>query len=189
MTPWLGRIENTRKLTRFQDIPQMTQAGSWECDFDLEGAWHQIKKWVAAEDGTSPLDLNPDFQRAHVWTEAQQIAWLEFWLRGGKTGRVLYFNHSGWFRKWDGDFVVVDGKQRIEAIRRFLDNEIPTYGSLCREFTDMPRAFVQTIKINVNDLQSRAAVLQWYIEFNAGGTPHTDADIQRVRELLEAERK
>ena len=175
------------KYTRFQDIPQLTRAGSWECDFDLENAWKQIQKWQADDDGGGALDLNPDFQRAHVWTEAQQIAWLEFFLRGGKTGRVLYFNHEGWGRGYQGSFVVVDGKQRIEAIRRFIENEIPVFGSYFSEFTDRLR-LVQTVKINVNDLKTRANVLQWYIEFNAGGTPHTDAEIERVRDLLEKER-
>jgi len=39
----------------------------------------------------------------------------------------------------------------------------------------------------MNDLKTRAEVLQWYIEFNAGGTPHTEAEINRVRELLKKE--
>ena len=175
------------KYTRFQDIPQYTRAGSWECDFDLEGAWHQIQKWQADEDGGGALDLNPDFQREHVWSEAQQIAWLEFFVRGGKTARVLYLNHEGWGRSYTGSFVVVDGKQRIEAIRRFIENEIPIFGSYFHEFTDRLR-LCQTIKINVNDLKTRAQVLRWYIETNSGGTAHTDAEIERVRELLKAEK-
>ena len=31
------------------------------------------------------LQFNPDFQRGHVWTEGQQIAFMEFLLKGGKT--------------------------------------------------------------------------------------------------------
>jgi len=37
----------------------------------------------------------------------------------------------------------------------------------------------------VNNLKTRKEVLQWYIEFNSGGTVHTDAEIQRVKKLLE----
>jgi hypothetical protein len=170
------------KLTRFQDVPQLTRSGSWECDFPLDYVWLQIENWQT-EDG---LDINPDFQRAHVWTEAQQIAWLEFFLRGGKTGRTLYFNHTAWGRTYKGWSVIVDGKQRLEAIRRLVHNEIPVFGSYLREFTDSLR-LTQTIKINMNDLPTRAAVLQWYLEFNAGGTPHTNEEIDRVRVLLAAE--
>lgn len=174
------------KITRYQDIPQFTTEGNWECDFNLDGVWAQVESWQREGHGMAALDINPDFQRAHVWSEHQQVAWLEFFLRGGKTGRVLYFNCTGWMRKWEGPFVIVDGKQRLEAIRRFLHDEIRVFGSRHSEFTDSLRIH-RTMKLHVNDLPTRAAVLQWYLEFNTGGTPHTDAEIERVRELLKAE--
>jgi len=43
------------------------------------------------------------------------------------------------------------------------------------------------MKINVNDLQTRAEVLQWYIDFNSGGVVHTAEEIARVKALLEKE--
>lgn len=172
------------KLTRFQDIPQFTRSGNWACDFGIDDVWSQIKKWQTPEQGS--LDISPDFQRAHVWSEAQQIAWLEFFMRGGRTGRIFYFNHPGWMGLWKGDFVIVDGKQRLEAVRRFTENEIQVFGSYRSEFTDRLRIH-QSLKLHVNDLKTRAEVLQWYIEFNSGGTPHTDAEIARVRKLLDAE--
>jgi hypothetical protein len=75
----------------------------------------------------------------------------------------------------------------LEAIRRFTHNEIAVFGSYRREFTDNLR-LCQTIKLHMNDLATRAEVLQWYLEFNAGGTPHTAAEIERVRQLLAAEK-
>ena len=39
--------------------------------------------------------------------------------------------------------------------------------------------------VNVNDLQTKREVLQWYIEMNSGGTPHTEAEIERVKKLME----
>lgn len=172
------------KLTRFRDIPQITQAGSWECDFNIDSCWEQIQKWQTEKPG--PLDLDPDFQRGHVWTTEQQIAWMEFILRGGKTSRVIYFNHAGWMRDWTGPFVVVDGKQRLEAVRRFLCNEIPVFGSFRREYADT-LGVRHTLKFNMNDLRTRAEVLQWYCEFNSGGTPHTEEELDRVRGLLREE--
>ena len=44
------------------------------------------------------------------------------------------------------------------------------------------------MKINVNDLPTRKNVLQWYIEHNAGGTIHTEEEINRVKELLKKEK-
>lgn len=35
-----------------------------------------------------------------------------------------------------------------------------------------------TIKVNVNDLKTEKEVLQWYVDMNAGGTPHTKEEIE-----------
>ena len=175
------------KYTKFDDIPQFTQPGSWECDYDLSSLVTFIDELVQGKGARQKLDLNPDFQRGHVWNEAQQIAWIEFFLRGGKTGRVIYLNNPGWQRNYEGEFVLVDGKQRLEAARRFLNNEIPAFGSLFKEYTDKMRLVGATMRLNVNTLQTRREVLKWYIDMNAGGTPHSNDEIRKVQELLEKE--
>ena len=42
---------------------------------------------------------------------------------------------------------------------------------------------------NVNNLKTKAEVLVWYIEFNTGGTVHTEEEINKVKMLLENETK
>lgn len=42
---------------------------------------------------------------------------------------------------------------------------------------------------SVNDLQTKAEILQWYIEMNSGGTPHTSKEIERVKKLLDQEKQ
>jgi len=175
-------------MPNLRDIPPFTRDGNWECDFDLRG----VMGFLEDQDNRDmKIDLNPDFQRAHVWTEGQQILWLQHHLRGGKSGRYLYFNHPGWMSSYKGDFVLVDGKQRIEAIRRFLNNEIKVFDHYWEEYADHNRPLVtrNTMRINVNNLPTRAAVLQWYIEMNAGGTPHTDEEIAKVLALYDEEVK
>lgn len=174
-----------QKITRFEDIDKFTTDGGWECNYRWDSAIDTLEEWVKED----RLNLNPDFQRFHVWTEEQQIAFVEFFLRGGKTGRVIYFNHPGWQRNYAGEFVLVDGKQRIEALRRFRDNEIKVFGSYLKEYTDKISWTDYTIRINVNTLQTRAEVLQWYIDMNAGGTPHTSEEIEKAKWLLKKELK
>lgn len=139
----------------------------------MDRVLYQIGVWQKEEG----LDTDPDFQRLHVWTEKQQTAWLEFMFKGGKTGRVLYLNNPTWNHRYDSkysEFVLVDGKQRFEAIRKFYANEIKAFGQYKSDFGDEPDMLRQSrMLLNVNDLQSRKDVIQWYVEFNAGGTPHT----------------
>ena len=78
----------------------------------------------------------------------------------------------------------VDGLQRLTAMRRFLKNEIPIFGTYCNEFEDSNALYSIPIKFNVNCLQTRKEMLQWYIDMNSGGTIHSEEEINRVKKLL-----
>lgn len=173
------------KYTRFEDIPKFIQHGMYEVDIRPDSLMSTIAEHVKS-DG---LQLDPDFQRGHVWSTAQQRAYIEFFLRGGKTARVLYFNCPSWYRAANppidyNDFVIVDGKQRLEAWRKFFANKLKVFGSYQRDFTDHIRGSTHTMKMNVNDLQSKADVLRWYLDMNSGGTVHSNQDLVRVKKLL-----
>lgn len=173
------------KITRFRDIPKFTKDGSWQADFDFINLISFIDEHIEKYG----LQLNTNFQRGHVWTEEQQIKWIEFFLKGGKTSRIIYLNKPDWNDSVpDGaynDFVCVDGLQRLTAIRRFVNGEIPVFRSYINEFEDRMSIIRDSIKVNVNDLKSEKEVLQWYVDMNSGGIPHTDKEIERVKKMIE----
>lgn len=165
---------------KFKDIPRFTRAGSYQVNMPLK----YFVKWIKQEQEESGLELNPDFQRGHIWNEKQQIAYIEFLLRHGKSGRVIYFNCPNWSMGGrDSEFVCVDGLQRTTAIMRFINNEIPAFGVLYKDFEDDMPSDIDVL-VNINELKTREEVLRWYIEMNEGGTPHTKAEIQRVKNML-----
>lgn len=82
------------------------------------------------------------------------------------------------------DFVCVDGLQRITAVTKFLKNEIKVFDSYYKDFEDKIPLSVDLI-FNVNDLKSEKEVLQWYVDMNAGGTPHAIEEIERVKKMIE----
>lgn len=168
-------------ILRFRDIPQFIQTGGYAVNVNLFHLERQINDFV--EEG---LQMNPDFQRGHVWTEQQQIAYVEYFLRGGRSGLDIYFNHPNWQsggEAKEGEFVCVDGLQRITACLRFMRNEIPIFGKYLNEFEDevTQRA---SFRFNINELQTREEVLTWYLEMNFAGTPHTKEELDRVTDLL-----
>lgn len=174
---------------KYSDIIPFIRAGSYEVDVSLSS----LEKTLEFFEKDYGLELNPDFQRGHVWTEAQQVAYLEFLFRGGVSAKVIYFNSPAFgTRDADSDLpdtvVCVDGLQRLTAAIRFLHNEIKVFGHYFNEFEGSPRV-MQGLRFNVNSLQKKADILQWYIEFNSGGTIHTKEEIERVQKMLEEERR
>lgn len=174
------------KITRFRDIPQLTRFGNWQINISLADLPYQIKKWQ--EDEYYNLQLNPKFQRGHVWTEQQQISYIEFVLRGGKPARTIYFNKPSWggvspSTQYD-EFVCVDGLQRVTAVLKFINNEIKVFGSCYKEFKDHLPSNAELL-FNVNNLQTEKEVLRWYVDMNAGGTPHSNDEIERVKRMIQ----
>jgi len=172
-------------MPTFQSIPFFTPNGSYEIDVSLNHLVRSIEGYKQEYN----LDMDPDFQRGHVWTQEQQIRFIEFILRGGRSARIIYFNHPAWHR---GDvtrhrLVLVDGKQRLNAALRFMNNEIPAFGHLRSEYTDQPDYIRSSLRFCINDLKTRRQVLQWYLDLNTGGVVHTSDEIEKVKALLAQE--
>jgi hypothetical protein len=169
---------------RFRDIPQLTQA-HYAVDVPLGSLLEHLDRYKKEYD----LQLCPDFQRGHVWTEEQQAKYVEFLLRGGQSSRDILFNHTRWNRLSgpEGEFVCVDGLQRLTACTKFLGNELKVFGYYRNEFEDQLRDMCNTLRFHINDLPTRKQVLAWYLELNDGGTVHTENELARVRTLLAQE--
>lgn len=163
---------------KFKDIEKFTSMGSYTSDVPFDFVKINLDRFITEH----KLQMCPDFQRGHVWTTKQQIAYIEYLFKGGKSGTTVYFNQPGWLNGFDGEFVVVDGLQRLTAITRFLENEIKVFGYYYRDYDRIDAEI--TIKFCINNLKTRAEVLKWYLEMNSGGVVHTEDELNRVRKML-----
>jgi uncharacterized protein with ParB-like and HNH nuclease domain len=125
-----------------------------------------------------------------VWSAQQKIAYVEYILKGGFSGRDIFFNYPNWgaFTRPKGDvpaiMELVDGKQRLTSIIGFLKNEFPVFGHYRDDYTDhLPD---KGLRFNINNLEWRKDVVEWYIGMNTGGSIHTDEDLAPAYELLKS---
>lgn len=174
------------KQVNFNDIaPRFTKSAAYCIDVPwiiLESTLREWEKWT-------PIDIDPDYQRAHVWTKGQQIRYVEYIMRGGHAAKEIYWNCAGWpngLKLHGTPMELVDGKQRLTAVRRFLANDLPVFGFFKDQITKFPGLDL-ALKFYVNNLETRKEVLQWYLDLNEGGTPHTEDELAKVRALLKKE--
>lgn len=179
---------------KYEDIKQFTSPAhymvtqSWEY---LESTLDNYADRTGIA-GCLGLDLDPDFQRGHVWSVDKQIAYVEFCLKGGDSSRDILFNHPNWQGSYVGQMTLVDGKQRLEAVRKFLRNELPVFGHTIEQFENPRRVLISSncyFNFKVNNLETREELLQWYLDLNSGGVVHTTEEIDKVKKLLEIEKK
>lgn len=168
---------------KWNEIPKFKEFGMYN---PINMGFISYVEFIENEIKENNLKMNPDFQRGHIWTEEQQIKYVEFFLRGGKSGRDFYFN---WNQDTD-EYVCVDGLQRTTALKRFVDGEIEVFGQYFKEFEFTKREaggqpFPEyAVNIYQNNLSSKKEVLEWYVDMNAGGTPHTNEEIERVKKMI-----
>ena len=171
---------------KFSEIKPFIECNNYVVDVSLKSIPSQIEEFI--ED--LGLELNPDFQRGNVWNQFQKERYLEYLLRNGQSGRDIYLNHTNWNRtegKGDGWFVCVDGLQRLTTCLEFMSNKVKAFGLYRDQFEDKLTSGIARLRIHVNNLQTRAEVLQWYLEMNSGGTVHSAEELERVQTLLDRE--
>jgi hypothetical protein len=85
--------------------------------------------------------------------------------------------------------VLVDGLQRITAVLEFIKDRVAVFGGYVLSDFGGYHSFLTNVslRVSINNLETRADVLEWYLAVNSGGTMHTDDELSRVRKLLEQE--
>jgi hypothetical protein len=163
----------------FNEIPGTFPRACYGIDVE----WKRLGSFIA-DCESQGLDMNPDYQREHVWTQAQQIAYVEYMLRGGEVSRTVIVNAPNWDRNGYRGATLVDGKQRIAAILAFMGDSLPVFGGNClHDFTGHLRLIAGRLRWEVVCLSSEIQLLDLYLSINAGGTPHSAEEIARVRKM------
>lgn len=163
--------------------------------YEVDHDFKYVEQALAGYDRDYGLNLDPDFQRGHVWTRAQQEHFIENVLRQivASSGLIIQFNcphfeeHS-----YAGDLPremqILDGLQRLTAVRAFMAGRIHAFGMPISGFAnssfDAARRTMFRLRFAVHTFPTRRELLSHYLALNAGGTPHASSEIERVRALL-----
>lgn len=163
----------------------------------------RLEAWVTDQDADlrpsgGGVEMNPDFQRGHVWTTKQQVAFCEAFIRGDAPTKLLFNcpNFTGGYSLKNGDLspnVVqcIDGLQRWTALTKLARGEIQVFGGLvATDFANTPFDFRRLrAQVRIYGIARREDLLDLYLRLNTAGTPHSTEELTRVRGLLDAARQ
>ena len=110
----------------------------------------------------------PEYQRPLVWSEEQNVRFLESVILGLPIGEYTLHQNPNYI------YEVIDGQQRWNAIFRYVDNHFPVFGLYYRDLNETTvRGFLcitfahRAIKGLTLDQRKEA-----YERLAYGGTPH-----------------
>jgi hypothetical protein len=171
-------------MIRINDLrdPAWT-ASTHGCDYELPTIEKGLQSW--------DIDVSPDYQRGHVWTDEQRSAFCGYWLQGGTTP-TLWIWHPPEVMGNGPRPELIDGKQRLTALLKWWHGEIPADADgrmIWVHDTDKRFRVYHSIHLTFVRLADRADVLRFYLRLNGGGTPHSPDELARVRALLDEEEK
>lgn len=137
-----------------------------------DGYLHRMAPLTAGERALGWLVL-PPFQRPPVWTQAQQIRFMESLFSGLPCGTWIYNRPDNVRSPYDA--WLLDGQQRIGAIYAYARDEYPVFGWRYSELTDRDLRWLMmgvTFAGLETKLDDEAALREVYDRLAYGGTPH-----------------
>ena len=101
--------------------------------------------------------LCPDYQRGLTWTPGQAESFAGFWLQGGECPKIWVHRsqsvRTGGREYWDTPCEVIDGQQRLTALRSWVRGEINApAGARGTPFINCWRALGSLPKFRHNDV-------------------------------------
>lgn len=156
------------------------------------------------------VDLDPPYQRGHVWTATQRVALIRSITLGVPIAAIILNDRmgGGWPINHDAGepiYAVIDGKQRLSTLRLWFagslavpaawfpadevdcaDGDYLRYSGLTRTAQRRweNRAVLATVTAQLRTLAAEAEV---YGLVNGGGTPQTAADMARAAAVAESQ--
>ena len=166
-----------------KEIPQFTIA-----NYHVNVPWNHIDSFLG---NAVAVNMDPEYQRGYVWSLYQKERYVEYCLRGGKSGRDIYWNCPNWSANvgttpWHDTLELVDGKQRLSAVQAFLSNQLRVFGKTLDEYGGprQLRSMYHDFVFHVHNLPTQQEVIEWYLGMNTGGSIHTEDDLKPAYEYL-----
>lgn len=157
-----------------------------DCTYHVDTGLGRLKQSLEQYD----VNLNPDYQRDHVWTEGQAMTFMGSLLENSNAIPPFWFNWvNDPFKQAKSE--LLDGKQRINACLKWLDNDIPAKFITGETiwYKDLNEIDLRNVNLSVTlswnfvDLD-RKGVLEFYLRLNSGGTIHTQEELDKVKQLI-----
>lgn len=135
------------------------------------------------------VDFDVDYQRDHVWKLEDKVALIDSIFNNIDIGKFVFVQRD-WNVK-DQFYEIIDGKQRLSALREFYEDRFKYKGFYFSELSPLDKHKFLDHGITYGYLEnpSKEAIFETFIKLNTCGKPMAKKHIDHVKELLDEERE
>lgn len=137
------------------------------------------------------VDLNPEYQRGHVWSLEDKVALIESIFNRVDIGMFSFIELPFNENNPDGPiYEVLDGKQRLSAIVEFCEGRFPWRGMHWHDLNNRDKCDFERTTIAVGytaEKITRKQKLNHFLRLNTKGRVQSEEHMDKVRKMLEEE--
>jgi hydrogenase maturation factor len=130
------------------------------------------------------LNLDPEYQREHVWTIEDKISLIDSIFNNIDIGKFVYV-HLG----YSGEYIyeVLDGKQRIRAILDFYEDRFKYKGKYFSDLSNRDQDHFDGYSISYAEIQNATyeQKLKYFLKLNTGGRIMAKEHLEKVQKMLD----
>jgi Protein of unknown function DUF262 len=167
-------MENTFKK------PQLVPVGKWNSYYSqtsLDSLMNRINNEYFRD--------NPDYQRGYVWTHENKLSYIDSIFKEHELGKFIWIK----FPYPDVKYEVLDGKQRINAIREFIQGKWQYKDMFYWQLNRMDRHIIEDRIFSYAELDvknyTRSELLKIFLDVNVAGVPQTEEHLAKVFALYQ----
>jgi hypothetical protein len=132
----------------------------------------------------SGVDMDVEYQREHVWTMADKIDLIDSIFNNIDIGKFVFVQRD--FSVDGALYEILDGKQRLTAIKEFYEDRYKYKGFYFSElsFNDQHKFESHGIAYGYLENPNKEAIFETFIKLNTCGKPMASKHINKVKKLL-----
>lgn len=134
---------------------------------------------------TFGIDMDPEYQRGYVWTEADKQYLLESVFVNADIGKFVLANRTEW-KPGLPMYEIVDGKQRLITLVDFFEGRLPYQGYFFEDLGSKDRNAFLNHLISYAEIKgaSHEDILRYFLFLNRGGKQMDVKHLEKVEKML-----
>ena len=130
------------------------------------------------------VDFDVEYQREHVWELDDKIALIDSIFNNIDIGKFVFVQRD--FGVDDKLYEIIDGKQRLTAIKEFYEDRFQYKGFYFSELSnsDKHKFLGHGVAFGFLEKPNKAAIYETFIKLNTCGKPMATKHLDKVKELL-----
>ena len=133
----------------------------------------------------SGVDFEPEYQRDFVWSKEQKVALIDSIFRNIEIGKFSFIK-----KDYSNDlfYEILDGKQRLTALREFYENRFTYKDKTFDELGFRDQIWFKNFNISwgeTEEPEDRKRIYAYFCKLNTAGQPMDPEHLEKIKKMAE----